>query len=291
MLSQLRENPQQIPNPSRDDLMRMLCDALASLEIDCSKALKNNFVLNALDASVDFLVSEKLYELVGAEMIAFRESLTKSTPPSSLKELIKTITPPRGVKVKSPTAGASPLDEGNELFDCYGGEIEDDEEIVPPNVELSDEDDELAPHSSEQASSVATSIGSRFQDSFGAPVLSELASEESLKRDCLFLEEIKSVLEKHNRTSTLFVLFMCQFRATYSRARSSLKRRVSTNSNLVQQLLDDKSCGTPKPNNDERRENSDDEITPKPTEPETPNPTEPNPTEPETSNPAKPMSL
>ena len=86
-------------------------------------------------------------------------------PPSSLQDLIKTITPPRGVKVKSPTAGASPLDEGNVLFDCDRGEIEDGDEIVPANVESSDEDYELAPHSSEQASSIATSTGSRVQDS------------------------------------------------------------------------------------------------------------------------------
>lgn len=86
MLCHLQENPQQILNPPQGNLMPKFCDAWASLEIDTPNTLKSNFVLNALDSSEDYLVSEKLYELVGAKMVEFRKNLVKSTPPSSLQE-------------------------------------------------------------------------------------------------------------------------------------------------------------------------------------------------------------
>lgn len=50
MLFQLRENPQKIPQSSRD-IMRMPSDSWQSLNVDTCKALKNNFVPNALDGS------------------------------------------------------------------------------------------------------------------------------------------------------------------------------------------------------------------------------------------------
>ena len=55
---------------------------------------------NKFDGSEDYLVSDRLYELVGQEMLEFRNSLMAEERPKNLQALIKTITPPKGVKRK-----------------------------------------------------------------------------------------------------------------------------------------------------------------------------------------------
>ena len=131
MLTQLKENPKAVPKPPRDEMISMLNRAWKSLEIDTTKALKNNFILNSFDGSEDHLFSDKLFGLVGAEMLEFREALLKSQPPSSLQELINSITPPKRVKTKQTTVGAVPPDEGIELLDCDGDEIEHEADVLP----------------------------------------------------------------------------------------------------------------------------------------------------------------
>ena len=52
----------------------------------------------AFNSSEDYLASKKLMDLVGKEMLAFREGLIKTQPVPTLKELKKQITPPEGVR-------------------------------------------------------------------------------------------------------------------------------------------------------------------------------------------------
>ena len=98
-------------------MMSMTVSALSDLKIDCKTAFKNVFVTNALDGSEDHLVNNKLYQLVGQEMVSFREELMKEKSPKLLSELLKTITPPKGIKRKNGV--------GTELLDCEGDEIEE----------------------------------------------------------------------------------------------------------------------------------------------------------------------
>ena len=66
--------------------------------------------------------------------------------PKSLKDLLATITPPKGVRRKSSTDEV-PVDERIELFDCEGEEMEIDEsEEVDENEEfdINDEDVDMA---------------------------------------------------------------------------------------------------------------------------------------------------
>ncbi|GFO11576.1 steryl-sulfatase [Plakobranchus ocellatus] len=98
MHRQLQANPQKVPAPSRDEMMNMLTSSWKETTIDPSCALKNNFILNALDGSEDYLVSDKLMALIGQEVKAFRTELLQSTPPKTLSEVIKSITPPKGVR-------------------------------------------------------------------------------------------------------------------------------------------------------------------------------------------------
>ena len=109
----------KIPSPTRDEMMRIMQDSWDALKLDPVLALKNSFLLNALDGSEDHLVTHHLIEMVGAEIKAFREELisSPSPPPKSLVELLKAITPLKGVIRKGQEKEAPP-DEGLELFDC-----------------------------------------------------------------------------------------------------------------------------------------------------------------------------
>ena len=109
-------------------------ESLVSLEKDYAKEFKSLWVTNALDGSEDYLVSERVYKLVGTRMIDFRNQLMKTASPKNLKQLLKKITPPKEVKRKDAEGSAAPVDKGDELFDCEGEEIEtetDEEDEMP----------------------------------------------------------------------------------------------------------------------------------------------------------------
>ena len=121
MMQQLKADPKNIPLPSRDD-MRTFVESSKSLEIDTESRFKALWVTNALDGTKDYLVSERVMLLVGNKMKVFRNDLMKKKSPKNLKELLKLITPPKGVKRKVADTLA-PIDEGQELFDCDGAEL------------------------------------------------------------------------------------------------------------------------------------------------------------------------
>ena len=55
--------------------MSVLLQAWETLEIDTKRGFKSLFVTNALDGSEDYLVSDKLFALIGDEMVDFRKEL------------------------------------------------------------------------------------------------------------------------------------------------------------------------------------------------------------------------
>ena len=56
MIDQLKADPKRIPQPSRDDIIRMLKKRFDSLKIDVASRFKVLWVTNALDVSEDYLV-------------------------------------------------------------------------------------------------------------------------------------------------------------------------------------------------------------------------------------------
>ena len=120
MLEQLEKDPIKIPSPSRNEMMSMLLQAWESLQVDTERAFKSLLVTNALDRSEDYLVSDKLFVLIGDEMVNFRKKLMSSDSVKTLKEVIRNLIPPKGVKRKGNV-------EGSELLDCEGEEISLDE--------------------------------------------------------------------------------------------------------------------------------------------------------------------
>ena len=69
------------------------------------RGLKENFLLNAFDGSEDHLASDKLYVMVGPQMVTL----------------------PKGITIKAAPGRMPPPDEGTELFDCDSDELEDGE--------------------------------------------------------------------------------------------------------------------------------------------------------------------
>ena len=54
---------------------------------------KNNS--NDLNGSEDYLVSDKLFDLIGEDMKDFRKTLLDSNTPNTIQELIRQIIPPK----------------------------------------------------------------------------------------------------------------------------------------------------------------------------------------------------
>ena len=148
MIEQLHNVPKTIPKPSRDEMLRVLFERHISLEKDHAKEFKSFWVTNALDGSENYLISERVYKLVGTRMIDFRNQLMKTTNPKNLKQLLKMITPSKGVKRKDAEGSAAPVDKGDELFDCEGEEIET--ETIEEDISTSDEENET-PQATSQA--------------------------------------------------------------------------------------------------------------------------------------------
>ena len=146
MLNQLKKNPGKIPQPSRDEMMDIFNNAWQEEynRIDNVDAYKKNMISIALDGSEDHLASKKLMDLVGEEMLAFREELLKSEPVSSLKDLMKQITPPEGMHRSTKSSNTDdPLpDEGYKLYDGDGEELEEEsDEVLEEEQEDTVEDD------------------------------------------------------------------------------------------------------------------------------------------------------
>ena len=199
MIEMLQKDSNKIPSPSTDDIMKILNDAWNSLDVDVEEALKQNFLTSAFDGSEDYKVSEKLYSLVFEEMNDFRQKLQCPPSPKSLKDLLATITPPKGVRRKSSTDEV-PVDEGIGLFDCEGEEIEIDEnEKVDENEEFDTDDEDVNMAAEIVRKSKDEAIAQEIPQSLvGKVVKTEqknlllrcLSTEldEDIKKDVLFLD-------------------------------------------------------------------------------------------------------
>ena len=124
MIDQLKADPKRIPLPSRDGIMWMLKKSFDSLEIDVASRFKALWVTSALDGSEDYLVSERIIALVGNKMKTFCNDLMKKKSPKSLKDLMKLIMPPKGIRRKNLNNDLMvPPDGGDKLFDCERDEL------------------------------------------------------------------------------------------------------------------------------------------------------------------------
>ena len=225
MLEQLEKDPIKIPSPSRSEMMSMLLQAWETLEIDTKREFKSLFVTNALDGSEDYLVSDKLFALIGDEMVDFWKELMSQNSVKTLKEVIRNLIPPKGVKRKANV-------EGSELLDCEGEEISleefqqecDEDEVTENDLAAVEDNSEVVDATTVQSNNDqpnSTSIP-KHHVSF-----SNLTNDPDIKRDSEFLDKMHQIMTNGN-TSKLFIPYLSQFRATYQKARRSVKKRIES---------------------------------------------------------------
>ena len=85
-------------------------------------------------------VSELIFNLVGKDLIVFLNDLIKRGSPTSIKDLMKLIIPPKRIKCNfynNTFPPPLPADEGADLFSCEG-----DERILDPPANEDDIDGE-----------------------------------------------------------------------------------------------------------------------------------------------------
>ena len=115
-LGKIGKNLTKIPSPSRNEMMSMLLASWEKLQIDTEKQFKSLFFINALDGSEDYLVSDKLYALIGEEMLYFQKDLMLPKPIKTLREFVRKTIPQKGMNRKGNV-------EGSELLGCENEEI------------------------------------------------------------------------------------------------------------------------------------------------------------------------
>ena len=138
MMEKLQADKKKVPSPIREEMINMAVKTSRKVDVSFIEVFKELFVTNKLDGSEDYLVSDKLFALIGNEMKEFRKKLMESPPPDKIQKVIKSIIPPKGIRRKNV--------EGTEMLDFPIQDatisIEQDEPEGSEAEEESDVDDD-----------------------------------------------------------------------------------------------------------------------------------------------------
>lgn len=214
MLKLCQKEPSKIATPSRDDMMEMCVKAFlaAHAKIDNELVFKQCFVINDLYGKEDHLVSSRLFDLIGPEMLRIREKLMDEDTPKTFNELMKTITPPKGIRRNT---------EGSELFDCHGDEIEPktSDDYLDYSSDENSEGEEGQNTNEKNVRPVLPNPKIR------APILTNICNDSDINKDAIFLDELQKLLDTHE-TSKLFIPFKSGLRVLNVKSRKSVVKRI-----------------------------------------------------------------
>ena len=216
ILEQLEKDPIKIPSPLRNEMMSMLLEAWETLECDTKREFKSLFVTNTLDWSEDYLVPDKLFALIGDEII----ELMSQNSVKTLVEVIRNLLPPKGIRRKVNVEGSKFLDfEGEDIsLDEFQQECDEDEVTENDLAAVEDNSDVV------DATIVQSNSTSIPKHHVSFP---NLKNDPDIKRDSEFLDKMQQFMTNDN-TSTLFIPYLSQFRATYQKARRSVKKQIES---------------------------------------------------------------
>ena len=187
---------------------------------------RTSWLTNKLDGSEDGLVSDSIYRLVGPELLAYRQQLLAGGLPKSLKELLKKVTPPKGVKgSKSPKKDDIPEDEGTELFDCEGDELPQDG-IANEHIEHVDNFQMEAEQSSAETNTATVDVETPEPSTSSDVTLSRLVQEDPEHlHNAQFLDDFQALLERYDGTTSLrFQHDLLRFKQLNTKARQCFKK-------------------------------------------------------------------
>ena len=63
----------KVPTPTREEMINMTVKAAKKIDVNFAEVLIQLYVTNKLDGSEDYLVSNKLFDLTGSDMVEFRK--------------------------------------------------------------------------------------------------------------------------------------------------------------------------------------------------------------------------
>ena len=225
MVKMLEADKSKIPSPNRQNMIKMLVSSWDAITTDFSQVFKKLFVTNNLDGSEDYLVSDKLFSIIGREMKDFRDTLIKSDVPNNLQGVVKQLIPPKGIKRN--------FEEGSEFLeymdnldndeDQSNGSDKSDEEIYKSD----DDESEFANEEMNECANEEIAQGSKnIPRSTKIKSLVDISSDPLVNKDARFLEQIQSLLLE-NDTSDVFKSNIKKMLAAHFDARKSVKKRIS----------------------------------------------------------------
>lgn len=204
----------------------MLLFACRKIEVDTKAAFKSRFVTNSLDGSEDYLVSDRLFRLVGEDMKLFREELMKSQMPATLQEVVRNLIPPKGIPRKNT--------ESAELLNFIEEEVSIDNDDVESNT-ATDEMDAEADSDVSDADEIEEPAVNRVDIPFEpqqqiiyiTASLTNIYVDDSMNKDARFLDGFTIVINEHE-TSDLFLPHLKKLQCAYKETSSSVRSASST---------------------------------------------------------------
>ena len=141
------------------------------------------------------------------------------------------ITPPKGVKGEK-NGNGSPIDEGNELYDCDGGEIsypiDTEDQFGPPSDDEKEQQTTESTNADEQFA-VATSTDTQPEGDQNQrdPLieLNPLCNHPDLKKDARFVDDLAKFLKTHD-ISSKFLPHVTTIKKQCLTARRQVKNRI-----------------------------------------------------------------
>ena len=203
--------------------MSLLVESEKAVELDANTAFKSVWVTNCLDGSEDYLVNDKIFALVGDSMRQFRNEMTAKPPPKTIKEVIRSLIPPKGIKRGKNTEGSELLD-GDEITEEEEEEVEEEEEIDAKQLLQALTGDISIEVVTEKETQECNAVTGNSVSLVG------ISESDQINKDGKFLDAIKKVFDEHE-TSVQFTAARNQLENAYKSARTSLKKRIRNEKN------------------------------------------------------------
>ena len=183
-----------------------------------AEVFKQLFITNKLDGSEN-LVRDTLFDLIGSDMVEFREKSMEPRTPDTIQAVIKNIILPKGMRGKNI--------EGTDLLDfavIEPAEFEKDSEEKNDSKVDDDEPSEANPQQVPAADDIPMEDSASTNESRIASLV-DICSGENINRNARLLDAIQKTFND-NESSVLFKLHTNKMKAAFIEARRSVKKRI-----------------------------------------------------------------
>ena len=182
------------------------------------EVFKQLFITNKLDGSED-LVRDTLFDLIGSDMVEFREKSMEPRTPDTIQAVIKNIILPKGMRGKNI--------EGTDLLDfavIEPAEFEKDSAEENDSKVDDDEPSEANPQQVPAADDIPMEDSASTNESRIASLV-DICRDENINRNARLLDAIQKTFND-NESSVLFKLHTNKMKAAFIEARRSVKKRI-----------------------------------------------------------------